>query len=139
MGPGRHSGEQGMAWVHAAIVLALIEFFVFGGLVGKARVTFKVDAPAITGHPVFERYYRVHYNTMEQLICFVPGMLLFALYISEIAAAILGLLFIVGRIVYFRGYIADPGKRGAGFGLSALPVMILLLGGLGGALWSAIR
>jgi hypothetical protein len=64
-------------------------------------------------------------------------MLLFGLYISAPVAAVLGLIFIVGRFVYLRAYIADPAKRGAGFGLTSLPVMILLLGGLGGALWSA--
>ncbi len=128
-----------MALVHAVIALALIEFFVFGALVGRARVRYHVAAPAVTGHPLFERYYRVHYNTMEQLLCFVPGMLLFATYLSEAWAAALGLLFIIGRIVYLRGYIAEPKKRAAGFGLSALPVMILLLGGLGGALWSLLR
>jgi glutathione S-transferase len=127
-----------MAIVHAVIALAIIEFFVFGGLVGRARVKYKIDAPAITGHPVFERYYRVHYKTMEQLICFLPGMLLFAIYVSATGAAVLGLLFIVGRIVYLRGYVEDPKKRGAGFGISVLPTMILVLGGLGGAIWSAV-
>ena len=128
-----------MAIVHAVIALAIIEFFVFGILVGRERGRYKIDAPAMTGHPVFERYVRVHYNTMEQLVCFIPGMLLFATYVSANAAAVLGLVFLAGRIVYLRGYVEDPKKRGAGFGLSALPTMILVLGGLGGAAWSAVR
>jgi len=128
-----------MAVVHIVIALALIQFFVFGGLVGRARVKYQVEAPAITGHPVFERYYRVHYNTMEQLVSFVPGMLLFATYVSATGAALLGLLFLAGRIVYLRSYVADPARRGAGFGISVLPIMILLLGGLGGALLDAAR
>jgi glutathione S-transferase len=127
-----------MALVHAVIALALIQFFAFGILVGRARAKYDVPAPAMAGHAVFERYFRVHYNTMEQLVVFIPGMLLFGLYVSAPAAAVLGLIFIVGRFVYLRAYIADPSKRGAGFGLTALPVMILLLGGLGGALWSAL-
>jgi uncharacterized MAPEG superfamily protein len=127
-----------MATVHAVIGLALVEFFVFGALVGRARVKYQVAAPAITGHPVFERYYRVHYNTMEQLVCLVPGMLLFATYVSAPVAAGLGLLFVAARILYLRGYVADPAKRGPGFGLSVLPVMILLGGGLIGALLATI-
>ncbi len=127
-----------MVAVHIVIALALIQFFVFGALVGRARVKYQVDAPAITGHPVFERYYRVHYNTMEQLVSFVPGMLLFGTYVSATGAAILGLVFIAGRFVYLRLYIADPKKRGAGFGISVLPIMILILGGLGGAIWSTV-
>ena len=127
-----------MAFVHAVIALALTQFFVFGILVGKARAKYDVPAPAMAGHAVFERYFRVHYNTMEQLVVFIPGMLLFGLYINAPAAAVLGLIFVAGRFIYLRAYIADPSKRGAGFGLTALPVMILLLGGLGGALWSAL-
>ena len=127
-----------MVAVHIVIALALIQFFVFGALVGRARVKYQVDAPAITGHPVFERYYRVHYNTMEQLVSFVPGMLLFGTYVSATGAAILGLVFIAGRLVYLRLYIADPKKRGAGFGISVLSIMILILVGLGGAIWSAV-
>jgi uncharacterized membrane protein YecN with MAPEG domain len=126
-----------MAFVHAVIALALIQFFVYGVLVGRARIQYEIPAPAITGNEIFERYYRVHYNTMEQLVKFVPAMLLFAYYVNAPTAAVLGLVFIVGRVIYFRAYIADPDKRGPGFGLTALPVTILLLGGLGGALWAA--
>lgn len=127
-----------MAIVHIVIALALIQFFVFGGLVGRARVKYQVPAPAMSGHEIFERYARVHYNTMEQLVSFVPGMLLFGYYIDATAAALLGLVFIAGRFLYLRAYISDPAKRGPGFGLSVLPTMVLLLGGLGGAIWEAV-
>ena len=123
--------------VHIVIALALVQFFVFGGFVGWARVKTGVEAPATAGDSVFERYNRVHYNTMEQLVVFMPGMLLFGTYVNAVVAAALGLLYIIGRTVYFRAYIADPARRGAGYGLSVLPTAILLLGGLGGACWSA--
>lgn len=126
-----------MDMVDIVIALALLQFFVFGGLVGRARVKFDIAAPAVTGDPIFERYHRVHYNTMEQLIIFVPAMWLFGEYVSSQVAAGLGLVFIVGRVIYFRAYLADPAKRGPGFGLTMLPTVILLLGGLGGAIWSA--
>jgi glutathione S-transferase len=127
-----------MAIVHAVIALALLEFFVFSGFVGRARVKYHIEAPAVTGHPIFERYYRVHYNTMEQLIVFIPAMLLFGNYISPNWAAILGMLFIIARILYLQGYVADPKKRSSGFGLGMLPVLVLLLGGLGGAIWASL-
>ncbi|UCG74158.1 MAG: MAPEG family protein [Chromatiales bacterium] len=126
-----------MAFVHAVIALALIQFMVYGILVGRARIQYEIPAPAITGHEIFERYYRVHYNTMEQLVQFIPAILLFAYYVNAPTAAVLGLVFIVGRVVYFRAYIADPAKRGPGFGLTVLPTTIMLLGGLGGAIWAA--
>jgi glutathione S-transferase len=127
-----------MDMVHAVIGLAVLQFFVFGGFVGRARMQAGVEAPAVTGDPMFERYYRVHYNTMEQLVIFIPAMLLFATYIDTLWAAILGLVYLVGRLVYFRAYIGDPSKRGAGYGVSMLPVTILMLGGLGGASWSVL-
>ena len=126
-----------MPAVHVVIALALIEFYVIGFLVGRARAKYGVSAPATTGHPVFERYFRVHYNTLEQLVCFVPGILLFAVYVSSSVAAALGAVYLAGRIVYLRAYVADPKKRSAGFGMSALPTMILMVGGLIGAIRAA--
>ena len=125
-----------MALVAVVIALALIEYLVFGILVGRARVRCDVPAPATTGHPVFERYFRVQQNTLEQLIVFVPSMWLFGLYVSPLWAAGLGILFVLGRVVYLTGYVADPKKRGAGFGLSFLPTAILALGSLAGAILS---
>ena len=127
-----------MEIVYIVVAMALLQFFVFGGLVGRARVKYGVAAPAVTGHPIFERYHRVHYNTMEQLVIFIPSVLLFGKFVSPPIASGLGLLFLVGRVVYLRGYVDDPPKRGPGFGLTMLAVMILLLGSLGGAVWSVL-
>jgi len=73
-------------------------------------------------------------NTLEQLIIFVPSILLFARYFSPYLAAALGALYIIGRALYFRGYVKDPKKREAGFLLSMIPNVVLLIGGLIGAL-----
>jgi len=121
-----------MQFVAFVIALALLEFAVFGMLVGRARGRYRVPAPAISGHPVFERWFRVQQNTMEQLVAFVPAMWLFGTYVSATWAAVLGLVFVVGRVVYLVGYVADPAKREIGFAMSAIPVVILLLGALWG-------
>ena len=122
-----------MELVTIVIALALIEYSVFGMLVGKARGTYGIDAPAIAGHPVFERYYRVHQNTLENLVLFIPGMIMFAQYVSTGVAAGLGILFIVGRFLYLRAYVADPKSRSLGFALSYIPALVLVIGGLVGA------
>jgi glutathione S-transferase len=127
-----------MPWVYAVICLAVIECFFFGLLVGRARVKYQVPAPAMTGNPIFERHVRVHYNTIELLVCLIPSLLVFAHTVSAPIAAGLGVLFIIGRVLYLRGYVADPAKRSAGFGLSALPVMIAMVGGLIGAVRLAV-
>ena len=122
-----------MAQVQFVMALAVFEYFVFGLFVGGARGRFKIEAPATTGHPEFERINRVHMNTLEQLMVLLPSMWLFATWIDARWAAILGLVYIVGRIVYFIGYRKAAEKRSWGFAISALPVMILLAGALWGA------
>ncbi len=122
-----------MELVTIVIALALIEYSVFGILVGRARGKYGIDAPAITGNPIFERYYRVHQNTLEILVLFVPGMIIFAQYVSADVAAGLGIIFIAGRFLYLRAYVADPKSRSIGFALSYIPAQILVIGGLVGA------
>jgi len=127
-----------MPYVHVVIVLALAEFLWFGFLVGRARGRYKVPAPAQSGHEIFDRYFRVQMNTLEQLVVFIPGILIFAHYFNPYVAAGLGAVFIVGRILYLNGYVKDPRKREAGFILSVIPNSILLVGGLVGAVRAAL-
>jgi glutathione S-transferase len=123
-----------MAYAHLVIALALVEFLVFGFAVGQARKRYNLPAPATTGHEVFERYFRVQMNTLEQLVIFVPSMLLFAGYVNANIAAALGALFIIGRAVYFRGYVRAPAARHLGFVLSAIPNVALLVGAIIGTI-----
>lgn len=111
----------------------LLQYFVFMMLVGAARGRSGVQAPAISGDPVFERTLRVQQNTLEQLLIVLPSMWLFGSYFGEAIAAGLGLVFFVGRVLYYRGYVVEPGKRSVGFGIGFLATIILLLGALGGA------
>ncbi len=122
-----------MELVYVVMGCALLQFFAFGMLAGMQRMKTGVEAPAISGNDIFERYFRVHYNTMEQLVIFVPAIYLYGTYISVNWAAGLGVVFIIGRFVYLKMYIANPKKRGIGFGLTMVPNTILLLGGIGGA------
>jgi len=122
-----------MEIVYVVMGCALLQFFAFGMLAGMQRMKSGVQAPAISGNETFERYFRVHYNTMEQLVIFIPAIVLFGMYISSNWAAGLGVVFIIGRFVYMKLYVSNPKKRGIGFGLTMLPNMILLFGGIGGA------
>jgi len=122
-----------MAYVDIVTALAVLQFFVFGFKVGGARGRYGVKAPAITGNDIFERHFRVQQNTLELLIAFVPGLYLFSRYWSPLIAAVLGVIYLVGREVYAAGYVKEPAKRGAGYGMSFLPTVILVAGGLAGA------
>ena len=114
--------------------LALIQYIVLSFRVGQARGQYGVEAPATSGHPVFERHFRVHQNTLEQLMVFIPALWLFAYYVSNRLGALLGLAFIVGRALYAGSYVADPKQHSTGFGVSLVSSSLLLLGGLLGAL-----
>jgi len=127
-----------MYLVALMIVVALVEYFILGLLVGQARVKHNVPAPATSGNPIFERYFRVHQNTMEQLVVFVPAMLIFATYVHPLVAAILGLLFVIARPIYAMGYIKDPAKRASGAAITFTVNAILLLGGLVGIIAHAL-
>jgi hypothetical protein len=113
--------------------LALLEYAVFLFLCGQARGRFEVPAPATTGHAIYERYFRVQMNTIEQLVLFLPGLFGFAWYVSEPWAAAMGGVFLVGRALYARGYVQDPARRGPGFGLTLLANLVLVVGTLLGA------
>jgi glutathione S-transferase len=116
------------------MLLALIEYFGFAMAVGRARYRFGVKAPATTGNIDFERYYRAQMNTLEQLIIFIPALWSFAIFISIMWAAALGVIFIVGRLLYFTGYVKAAEKRSAGFGLATFAQLFLLIGGIVGAI-----
>jgi uncharacterized membrane protein YecN with MAPEG domain len=124
-----------MHYVAIVTVLALAEYFLLGALVARARVRYGVRAPASSGHEIFERHFRVQMNTLEQLIVFLPLLWVFAHYVNPLWAALGGVVFIVGRAVYARSYVRDPKSRSLGFGLTALPSLVFMIG----ILWNAVR
>jgi glutathione S-transferase len=123
-----------MAYVDIVTALAVLQFLIFGFKVGKARGRYGVKAPAIAGNEIFERHFRVQQNTLEQLIAFLPGLYLFSRYFNPLVAAGLGVVYLVGRELYAFTYVKDPAKREIGYALTFLPIVILIVGGLIGAL-----
>jgi len=123
-----------MNGVVVVTALALLEYAALGVLVGRARGKHGVEAPAITGHPEFERYFRVHQNTLEQLVIFIPALWMFATFVSAPTAVALGLVFVIARAIYAAGYVKDPKRRGPGalltFGVNVILVVGALIGGL---------
>lgn len=114
-------------------LLALLTYFWMGLRVGMARRKSGIDAPAMSGDPMLERYLRVQGNTLEWLPIFFVSLWLFALYWGEATAAAIGLVWILGRILYAVDYSQAADKRGRGFAIQALAAAILLFGALGKA------
>ena len=128
-----------MNLIHIVALLAVIQFFYFGVKVGRARVQYGIKAPAVSGHEVFERHFRVQQNSLELLLLFYPGLYLFGSHISPVWAAAIGVVYLIGRQIYAVTYVKDPSSREAGFIISLLASVVLLLGGLGGAIWQMLR
>ena len=95
-------------------LLALLEYSILGVMVGRARHTYGVEAPATTGNPDFERYFRVHDNTLEALIVFLPAVWIFSFSVNYHLGVLLGLLFVIARIIYAAGYLSAVSKRSTG-------------------------
>jgi glutathione S-transferase len=118
--------------VSLVTVAALLVLLVVTLNVGRSRVKFGIKAPQMSGDPAFERVVRVQQNTLEQIVIFLPALWIFTNFVQPNAAAILGSIWVIGRIVYAWGYYQAAEKRGPGFGIALLATVILLLGSIGG-------
>jgi glutathione S-transferase len=128
-----------MVLIEIVTLLAVLQFVVFSALVSRARGKFGVRAPAVSGHEMFERYYRVQMNTLELLVAFLPSLWLAARHWSPLVVSGIGAVYLVGRIVYLRAYLYDPKTRSAGFLLSFVPAVVLLVAALVGAVLAGLK
>lgn len=116
-----------MDYMVVITVLALFQYLWFGLDVARMRHKHGCPSPAMTGHPEFERTNRVHYNTLEQLIIFLPAMWLYGYYVNARWAAALGVVYLIGRFIYRVAYIRDPASRTTGFTLTVVPSVTMLV------------
>jgi uncharacterized membrane protein YecN with MAPEG domain len=125
-------------WTAIVTIAALLVYFYMSLQVGRARGKSGIHAPCMTGDPLLERAVRVHINTLEWLPLFLGGLWLFAIYWNELVAAGLGVVWIVGRLIYSAGYMADPSKRSTGFLIQFAAAGMLLVGALGKIVYSLV-
>lgn len=126
-----------MNYVDLVAILALVQLVFFGVMVGHARGKYGVKAPAVSGHEMFERAYRVQMNTLELMVVFMPALYIAARYWPQAWPAGAGVVYLVGRLIYWRSYMRAPASRELGFALSMLPILALLIGALAAILRSA--
>ena len=126
---------QAHLWTALVSLLALLLYFFMGLRVGQARYKFEIKAPATSGHPDFDRAFRIHSNTLEWLPLFLVSLWLFSFYWSDKIAAAIGVVWIIGRFLYLIGYAKAAEDRGRGFSIQALATGALLFGAMGRILW----
>jgi len=130
------------ALLSAVVTILAVLFYFYAGLrVGAMRGKHGIKAPIMTGHPEMDRAVRVHMNTLEHLIIFLPLLWLATIYFHALPwlPAVAGLVWIIGRILYMTSYMADPDKRGTGFAIAGAANLVLLVLAIWGivATWSA--
>lgn len=124
----------------ALVTLLAIAFYFFTSInVSRSRTATGVKVPAMSGHPDFERAFRIQMNTLEWMPIFLPALWLFAIYISDVIAAGIGAAWIIGRIVYFVGYSKATAKRGPGFAIQLLAAFALWAGALGAVVLRLVK
>lgn len=122
-----------MNYVHVVAVLAILQFLLFGILVGRARRRHGIKPPATSGHELFERAFRVHVNTLEQLVAFLPALFMASVYWPNAIVGSVGAVYLAGRFLYRHLYLSDPARRRPGFLLTVVPTFTLLAAALVGA------
>jgi len=122
---------QAHIWPGLVSLAAVLVLLGMGINVGRVRHKTGIMAPAMTGDPKLERAIRIHYNTLEWMPVFLVSLWLFAVYWNDRVAAVLGLVWILGRLIYAQGYMAAPNKRAPGFLIQALATLALLFGAAG--------
>lgn len=123
-----------MNYIDLVALLALVQLVFFAILVGRARGRYGVKAPAVSGHEMFERAYRVQMNTLELMIIFLPALYIAAKYWPAHYVAGIGAVYLVGRLIYWRSYTTAPTSRALGFALSMIPVLGLVIAGFVGVI-----
>lgn len=120
-------------------LLAILVYFYSSILVSRARGKFGVKLPAISGNTDFERVFRAQMNTLEWLPIFLPSLWLFAIYVSDGVAAAIGLVWVIGRILYVLGYAQAVAKRSLGFAIQASATIALWVGAFGAIVWRLVQ
>ena len=126
------------AWIVLVTLAALLLYFYMGIVVAGARRKHNIPAPAMTGNPEFERTFRVQMNTLEWLPIFLPTLWMSGMYWDDRIVAAVGVVWIVGRVMYMQGYIKAADQRSMGFLVQFLAALALLIGCAVGAVMNLI-
>jgi glutathione S-transferase len=118
----------GMIWIGWITLVTLAFYLGLAMHAANLRGRHRIAAPATSGHPDFDLATRIHMNTLEHLVPFLVALWMCAIFFEPLWAAILGIVWIFGRIVYVFGYWSAPPRRHPGFVLAMIALILLLIG-----------
>ena len=109
-------------------LLVVLLTFLLAGRVAYCRNRYKIEAPATTGNPNFERAFRTHVNTVEQIAMFLPTLWVASLFYGTEIPFYLGIVWVIGRVIYAVGYAQNNTQlRGPGALLSLACLVVLFV------------
>jgi glutathione S-transferase len=124
-----------LPWTALSTLCIAFLMFALAANVGVARIRCGIKAPAVIGHPRFERAYRIQLNTLEWALPLLPCLWIFAAFVADRWAAALGLAWVLARTGYAFAYMREPASRSRWFLANSLVFAALGLG----ALWGVLR
>ncbi len=116
-----------MVYTTLATLAAVLVIYYFSIVVGDMRGKTGINAPATTGDEKFERAFRVHMNSIEQFVIFIPMLWLGAHAVGDLYAGIAGAVWVLGRLIYSRAYMADPKSRSIGMIVTFVPLVYFIV------------
>jgi uncharacterized membrane protein YecN with MAPEG domain len=119
-----------LVWTEIVILVALVVYVGTMVYCARMRARHRIMAPATTGHPEFERAYRIQINTLEQLVAFVPAVWFFSTLVNPLFGAAIGAIWVIGRVIYAISYARSPERRGLGFTIGFIALIVLIVGAL---------
>jgi glutathione S-transferase len=129
----------GILFVALVTLAAVLLYLVLTLRVAILRGRHKIPTPGTSGPPEFERAVRLQANTLEQIVPFAIGLWLCAIYLQPLFAAIVGVVWVVARVIYAFSYSADPANRRPGFAIGMIATVILVGGGVVGVVMTYVR
>jgi uncharacterized membrane protein YecN with MAPEG domain len=120
--------DPGMIWIGWITLATLVLYLATAMYVSRMRARHGVSPPTMAGPPDFECALRVNGNTLEQMVPFLVALWLCAIFWAPLPAAILGVVWLFGRVLYAFGYYSAPGRRLPGFGIGMIALILLLIG-----------
>lgn len=118
----------GLIWIGWITLAAIVFYIGLSFQVARVRGRHGIAAPAMTGHPALECALRVQANTLEYLVPFLVALWMCAIFWAPLPAALLGVAWLFGRVLYAFGYYSAPNRRYPGFAISMIAFGLLLLG-----------
>eukprot|EP00275_Glaucocystis_incrassata_P000718 EC120394.1.p1 GENE.EC120394.1~~EC120394.1.p1 ORF type:complete len:140 (+),score=10.41 EC120394.1:96-515(+) len=139
MGKDLEIGSEGIAYTTLSAAAAILVYSWQSFKVGEARRQYGIKAPAMSGNADFERVFRAHQNTAENLTPFLASLYGFSIYVSPKYGSALGLVWSIARVLYHRQYAEDAASRGKPFVVGWVTQTVLLLGTVGGAIYTLLK